>query len=66
MQWASVSRIRVQGFDIIFTHLNISVYIALFILKFHLSSIFLAGFRNARLNRKVDHPDDLPTGAQDE
>ena len=27
------------------------------------SPIFLAEFRNTRLDRKVDHPDDLRTGA---
>ena len=29
----------------------------------YLSPIFLAGVRNARLDRKVDHPDDLRIGA---
>ena len=58
-----VFRIGMQDFDTIFTHLNVSVYIALFILKIYWSPIFLAGFRNARLDRKVDHPDDLRTGA---
>ena len=57
--WALVSRMRGQNFDTIFTYLNVSVYIALFILKIKLRVPF--SWRDLKslrlLDEKVDPGD---------